>query len=743
MVKRMEAASHHVSDLVKTLSLLLKKSFQRGRNDMVAYQAEEGVFSVCVAIVVATFGSLIAFSTVCAEQNACLNSGTCYTISDSSLSCAFKNSITPPGWRLLNLTDQTSSLQLLGRGVCAPGMRQSVDPVDGRLECVRKRSYPNALTEDIGDSDGTSDHQRWCGGWIDSGSLSTDDVMWAFFDEKAVEHDVEKVLKASGSSRLGVSDVVKFRSACRNMATTNSEAIAGKLAFEYLDAQLRAVNTVDDALEALGFLTSHFCDAPATVGLTFDESGFLVNMGVGVSLGADTLREALYGVDVDSSTRDYAAEFADAMESLEAVDVDLINSAQAELVVHGSHSGTWLTGFVGPKFSILYDSFNIPLARFIKTFERSKSVGGRAYLRGIAAYCSFAARSVVTGEFGGNTAMASSAHTIQSGNTRAVALGRVRGAVGTDRLTHVDKHTMLDASTGTLSSLSSLAGSSHRDAHEVCLRAARVVFPDDFDHVAFDVLVTERLYGRLETINTRVRDAASEVLSQDLIGSILSSNANRAHAVKMLRSTRMRVAGAPRGSWAGVSHQFTRPEIGSDDGAVLIMMKQARAVFLDRMYRAVADLSVCEHPPVYDALERNAYLLSSHMFSCGMVFPGILVPPFADERYDDASIYSRIGYILAHEYLHVTWDTSKWDTSYVKTLLVDYEPGTEVEAIADAGAIATIMSMDVVDSESLCGHVSQMWCGRRGWLKGHKSSKHPKINERGDAGCNFLRRHFA
>ena len=109
------------------------------------------------------------------------------------------------------------------------------------------------------------------------------------------------------------------------------------------------------------------------------------------------------------------------------------------------------------------------------------------------------------------------------------------------------------------------------------------------------------------------------------------------------------MAGAPRESWAGVSHQFMRPEIGSGDGALLIMMKQTRAVFLDRMYRAVADLSVCEHPPLmYDALERNAYLLSSKMFSCAMVFPGILVPPFADERYDDASMYSRPGWIPPH-----------------------------------------------------------------------------------------------
>ena len=224
----------------------------------------------------------------------------------------------------------------MNRGVCAPGLRQSVDPFSGALECVRQRSYPDALNEEIGDpADATtSDHRRWCGKWIDAGSIVTGELKWAFFDEAAVEADVEDVLLAKGSGRLGVSDLSKFR--CRTMVASDSAAAAGRLAFEHLDAHIGTVATTDAALETVGFLASHFCDAPATVGLTYGQSGFFVNLDKGVELGAETLREALYGVGADHSTRDHAAEFATAMAAIAAADLPLATGAEAQRVVLGS-----------------------------------------------------------------------------------------------------------------------------------------------------------------------------------------------------------------------------------------------------------------------------------------------------------------------------------------------------------------------------------------------------------------------
>ena len=107
--------------------------------------AQESAWAVVIAVVVSGFGALIAFSTVCAEQHACLKAGTCYVTSNATMSCGFRTAITPAGWRMLNASDQWSSLQAMNRGVCAPGLRQSVDPPTGDLECVRKRSSLSAL----------------------------------------------------------------------------------------------------------------------------------------------------------------------------------------------------------------------------------------------------------------------------------------------------------------------------------------------------------------------------------------------------------------------------------------------------------------------------------------------------------------------------------------------------------------------------------------------------------------------
>ena len=291
-----------------------------------------------------------------------------------------------------------------------------------------------------------------------------------------------------------------------------------------------------------------------------------------------------------------------------------------------------------------------------------------------------------------------------------------------------------------------LASATRPQARSACLRAARVAFPDAFDHVAFDMLVTERLYDRLFTLTTRVKVAAQETLGTPLIGSLFATSAGKAHALSMLQGTKLRVAGAPPGSWAGVDDEFRRPTLTSDDGALLIMLKQARAVFLDRLLRAVRGDGMCQHPPLFDALDRNAYLLLSTQFSCAMLLPGILVPPFADERYDEASLYARIGYVVAHEFMHVTAFRSQWDEDYASTLLHRYEPNTYIEAIADGGGVASVLRLGIagLDNATLCGHVSQLWCGRSGWLApAPEGGSHPRVNERGDYACAFLREHFS
>ena len=100
---------------------------------------------------------------------------------------------------------------------------------------------------------------------------------------------------------------------------------------------------------------------------------------------------------------------------------------------------------------------------------------------------------------------------------------------------------------------------------------------------------------------------------------------------------------------------------------------------------------------------------------------------------------------MAHEYAHVTasvWNTSLWDMAGASELLHQYEMSKWVEAIADLAGVAIVMKLGQNTKETLCGHVSQLWCAREGWLYSSRSERHPRANFRGDALCAFLRSNF-
>ena len=87
---------------------------------------------------------------------------------------------------MLNQSAQHMALQGLNRGVCAPGMRQSVDDA-GTLRCVRQLSYPDATNLEIQDPGAGTDHERYCGKWLDAGTIAYGVQKWAFFDEAETE----------------------------------------------------------------------------------------------------------------------------------------------------------------------------------------------------------------------------------------------------------------------------------------------------------------------------------------------------------------------------------------------------------------------------------------------------------------------------------------------------------------------------------------------------------------------------
>lgn len=700
--------------------------------------AEEGVTAVFVSFVIAAFGSVLSYYNTCSVQHSCLQTSTCYETYSSEYSCSFKNSVTPAGWRALNTSEREAVLEATTRGVCAPGMRQDVDVKTGDVECVRRRTYPSAMSVAIQSSEvETAEHRQWCGKWIDAGSVDIGYKRWAFFDEESVEEDVENLLLARGGSGIAKGDVGKFRVACRSMVQSNAAGAAAKVAYEYLGERMGDLSSRDGILSSLGVLSSHFCDTPVSIAFSLVDT-FVLNVTVGVQVSPDLLYNSLYAVGASRATMNGAKEFAEAMNAVPEADVDEVSEADVLTVVRGSYTGSWAEPLVTSSLKMHYRTVMPPLGRMIGLLEDG-TAGSSDYVRGLAAYCSLASRSVVTGEWG-DLGASGRVNSIRTSRPRHAALGRLHN-------TEIDKFSVhkggVATTNATLTSWSTLAPISDyttQSPRSRCLTAARIAFPDDFDAMTFKALVSDRLYERLRLVVENMRDDVHETISDPVIGNILHEG--HAWTLQQVFNTGVRIAGAPRGTWGGVTHEFVRPEITSDDGALLILLKQARAIFLDRFARAARDESPCQQPPLMDALSRNAYLTISGSFSCMMLMPGLLVPPFADERYDDASLYARIGYVIAHEFSHVTAFEDLWDETYAERLLHGYKRSTFVEAIADLSAVASVVRSGYVSAEALCAHVSQIWCARVGWIDGgglEASNSHPAPNLRGDKVCAFLK----
>jgi hypothetical protein len=701
-------------------------------------------FGLLVAAGLALFAALIAHVTVCAERHACVNDGTCYDLNSGSWydpSCSFRTTITPSGFKLLNASVQYETMQRMNRGVCSPGLRQQVDSVSGDLTCVRKRSWPDAYLAEIGDPGASTDHERHCGKWIDAGSVAYGDQKWAFYDAEAVERDVDNLVRAKGASRMATTDLGKFRTSCRSMVASNSQGASAKQAYDVLSPML-SVASLGTALESVGSLASHYCDTPALVGVGLNGAAFTAKVLSGTVLSDRALKNALYVVGEDRVVRNLAMAFAAAMRDMATPPPTTQEHAKA--VVRGTYRGTWLEGYVGPSLVITRAVYNEPLERFAGAFASQGPDMAHAYLKGVAAVCSLAAQAVVVPEQGNLLPFFSEQTQTGPGASRtAAALGRLL-VPDEDRDT-ITEQTLLNASTVRLSALSALASASRGNARDVCLAAAKRVFPDDFDRIAFNVLVTPALYDRLEQLSISVRESAAVALSQDVIGSIFATYGDRQAAYTKLRATKLRIAGAPRGSWAGIDREFRRPDLLSNDGALTMIVKQARAVYLDRLLPVVTGAGICEHPALYPGVSRNAYMLLTSTSACSMILPGLLVPPFADERYDDASLATRVGFVMAHEFMHVTAATDQWNEAYAANLLGDYPASTHVEAIADVGGVASIVRLNYVSNETACASVSQLFCGRVGWMPVLNEAPpwHPPANMRGDNMCQFLRTHFA
>ena len=674
-------------------------------------------WTVVLSTSFAAFLATLSFVAVCTDQYTCLKDGTCYQT--SHYGCGFRNAISPTGWQLLN-TSEGVSMNTLSRGICAPGLRPTVATSSGALACRRALNFPSAIDHDIQDEAATAPHRRHCGRWIDARKLDVGEERFAFFD---ADHVTETLESQFTNNPLGNTDMSKFRAQCESMVSSNSQGSSGKVAYDYLRSQMPFVHNEVDALRAIGVLVGHFCEAPARVGITFGSSIAWAKLTWGTTFSEKKLRNAMYAVGESRATRDLAVHFASGHRAATLSSQDLADASKWIVEASfglGAQNDT-------SNLPVYYSAENPSLAQFLSAMQDAGGVAGAvAYLKGCAAICAFGVRSAVEGDLG------------YSSSRSASGIGRLRASAEPFRA--YTPSTVLKASTRTWADVVVVP---HADVRTRCLRAARTAFSEEYDRLTFDALVTAKLYQRLETLFGRIHQKAEETLRDDTIGGVFQGTQARQQAADKLHLIPPAIAGAPRGTWAGIGRTTLWPAFSSSDGAFTMLLKQARKVYLDRSRMVIDEMHACHHPPLFAASERNAYLVSYGDWACAMILPGLLVSPFAGERFDDESLAMRTGYVWAHELMHVTIDESTWDWQYASALLHSYREGTYTEAIADIGAVETLRGLGYAN-QTICAHLSQLWCARKGWLWSERAGGgvHPESNLRGDNVCDYLQVHY-
>ena len=707
------------------------------------YMASNGSWESLTIITASMVFAAIGGGWTCWVRSWCTGDSTCVSTSSSSFSavqCSFRTNV-PLVSDLLYHNHSVGSLEALTRGVCGVGERLHLSAVTGKSTCMLLRPYPDALDAEVMRPDASTDHERACGAWMSSGLAMTPSVVqnveyFSFADtsERAAAVQTAEAAMHAGS-RLSSGNLGKFRAACQRVVLGGSAAVraAGQLAYEYLNAQasIDAVSDEDSMLQSVGMLMGHYCDAPVRFGWEMQHSGYRTSVRRGTSFPAYAMAEALQLVNVGSAIQ-ARAESGNEHVRTHALSSPVASMEQLTQVLRGA-TGRTDDGAAG-LYAISYTPELDGLVHLFNTTEDINRV--RAYLKGVAALCAFSLQALVDNP----------GYTVRSGapedwlraqareHPPAAALGQLKPPVNHAPLFEVENITVLNASSITLSQL---VGAPAGDPDTACRDFTRMMFPDEIDQIHHELVISPTLYDRMESITAQVRAGVAHVLRTDarIRAAMLDPDAIAVD----VENTRIRIPGSPRGTWAGSTRALPIAALDSSDGVFIMAAKQARTLYLDRQGSLAYDAtSPCEGPAGMWPLTSNAYIFPS--YTCSYYLLGMSFVPYADELYDDASLVSRFGYIIAHELSHNNLNTP-YVTPGITDLLENYPcASTRNEGIADILGIMGVLQTGLINSTLLCQHVSQAWCARVPvGYGGCMGQSHPLPNTRGDIMCETMR----
>ena len=718
----------HTNPLVQSQELdspeVLKEVRKRSRpyptNDEYYVSATNQVVIVMALGIVAAIG---VGGRACYVRDLCIQDETC-TNSDRYGICSFTNRVTMAGDSAYNGNASAEALAATLRGVCSYGDRFQRNVLTGNMECVPYYPFPDALNREIMDPDASEPHMHACGKWINSGPQS----IW----ETEVEHRSMEdhnawlnVLmnaedQATQSSRNAKDAMSKFRAECIRttyygpLATRN----AATMAYNYLESEIDKINNRADLIRVTGFLTGHHCDTNVRIGNYLATSGvFAIDVWSGWMFRENVLAEALQIVGEPTSMQLEAEEASRAINDYYYSWMSTpINVTELYILLSGAVQDDSLPFSTTP----IYESYDTGLLDAAVMYYGLQPDKVKSYMRGLAAFCSYSMLNNV--EVLG-TLLSEEIGSIKASRAAASAIGRL---ATNDSDIEVGNETVISASTITLAMVSADAtGNSDVD----CLNFMRRLFPDHVDAARFQGTLHTSLYNRMESLTLGVRIGVAQAILSSPMTDVLGDPSRVASDVAVAG---IRIAGAPRGSWAGIARDIPEPVIASSDGLFIMGLKQAHSIFKDRIVELSYNAAdPCDHPPFSSAVTLNAYIIPS--LKCSVLFLGMAHRPWLDAQYDDTSLLSRGMMVIAHELAHLTLNTQYLTVAY-EQLLRRYRESTYNEAIADVGAALGIIAMDV-DRDALLMHYCQLWCARVpfGWSASPYAS-HPENNER----CDFL-----
>lgn len=657
----------------------------------------------------------------CMVSNQCDSSTTC--VKAQGPICGFTNrvSVSSDATYASSSNATSAELALLLRGPCSPGDRFQKSKLTSAVECVPYFPFPSAINTEIMDPLGPTPHDRACGKWIEAAGNSlfvsevthrsmVDHSSWL----SALEGAEDRVTE---SSRTASSGMAKFRAECERTVTTGTWAVrtASAVAYQHLADEVEKVNDREGVLRASGFLASHTCDATVTIGSYLSTDGnFYVDIYDGHQFSPGVLSEALRLVGEPSVMQAEAESASTIVNSLaSAYSTPALNSSEIVEVLKGATGESNVVYTSTTHYTNILDSLMV----YYDTKGLDKTL---SYMRGIAAYCVYSLRANVE-PLGG--LVQSELTRIRSLKPRATAIGRL--ATDDDEL-EVSNDTVKNASTITLSQLASSTGNASTD----CLNFMRQIYPDHVDAARFQATIPDPLYSRIQNMVMGVRVGLAAAVQESPLQEVLLNPSLVANDVA---TAGVRIAGAPRGSWAGIARALPEAIIDGSTGVFVMALMQAREQFKDRVVGLVFNnANSCDHPPFSTSTTLNAYMIPS--LKCTVLFLGMAKRPWLDSQYDDESLAARGVMVISHELAHLTLNTVYVSPAY-ETLLRRYVVSTYSEAIADVGAALGTLRAGLVSRDRLLTHWCQVWCARvpLGWTES-QSASHPENNGR----CDYL-----